>query len=151
MFLTCRADVKTMQAQATTWFPWKDAYSVQVPEIDAQHKRLVEIINRLQDAMLQGQGKNVINSVLVDLEEYAKYHFSFEEDLLRRHAYPKMLTQEAQHRSFESKLGQFRADYNSASITMSVSVMDFLRDWLTRHIMQEDRAYSAHMVAALGK
>ncbi|MGJ5814681.1 bacteriohemerythrin [Paludibaculum fermentans] len=140
-----------MQATTNVWFPWKEAYSVQVPEIDAQHKRLVEIINRLQDAMLQGKGKTVINSVLVDLEEYTKYHFKFEEELLVRHSYPKILTQEAQHRGFEAKLNKFHQEYTSGSLTMSVTVMDFLRDWLTQHIMQEDRAYTTHMVAAMGK
>lgn len=140
-----------MQATANVWFPWKEPYSVQIPDIDAQHKRLVEIINRLQDAMLQGQGRNVINSVLSDLEEYTKYHFTFEEQLLSRHAYPRITTQEAQHQGFATRLSRFRADYNSGSITLSVSVMEFLRDWLTRHILQEDKAYSAHMVAAMAK
>lgn len=138
-----------MQVTQNVWFRWKETYSVQVPEIDAQHKRLVDIINRLQDAMLHGQGKNVIDSVLRDLEDYTRYHFAAEEDLLKRHAYPKILTQESQHRGFVEKLGRFRADFHSGSITMSVTVMEFLRDWLTHHIMQEDKAYTAHLVAAM--
>lgn len=139
-----------MQVQATTWFPWKDAYSVSVPEIDAQHRRLVEIINRLQDAMLQGQGRSVIEGVLDDLESYSKSHFVFEEGLLAKHGYPKVATQEVQHRGFMTKLEKFRAEYRGGSITLTVPVMEFLREWLTQHIMQEDKAYSTHMVAALG-
>ncbi|MGC4048346.1 MAG: bacteriohemerythrin [Paludibaculum sp.] len=131
--------------------PLEESYSVQLPDIDAQHKRLVGTINRLQDAMLQGKGKDVIHSVLVDLEEYTKYHFTFEEELLSRHGYPKILAQESQHRNFVSKLIKFRNDYDSGSITMSVTVMEFLRDWLTQHILLEDKAYSDHMVAAMAK
>ncbi|MGC4048345.1 MAG: bacteriohemerythrin [Paludibaculum sp.] len=138
-----------MQAQATTWFPWKDAYSVQVPEIDEQHKRLVAIINRLQDAMLQGQGRAVIESVLSDLEDYTRTHFTFEEDLLAKHGYPKFMAHEAQHRAFVAQLMQLRAEYRAGSITMSVQVMEFMKDWLTQHIMQEDRGYSVHLVRAL--
>ncbi|WP_321475639.1 bacteriohemerythrin [uncultured Paludibaculum sp.] len=138
-----------MQAQTKTWFPWKDAYSVRVPEIDAQHKRLVEIINRLQDAMLQGQGKTVIAAVLADLESYTKSHFTFEEQLLARHGYPQFLAHEAQHKGFIARMAQFQADYRSGSITLTVPVMEFLRNWLTQHILQEDRAYSAHLVEAL--
>ncbi|MGJ5814682.1 bacteriohemerythrin [Paludibaculum fermentans] len=137
-----------MQAQATTWFPWKDAYSVRVPEIDAQHKRLVELINRLQDAMLQGQGKAVIESVLNDLDEYTRTHFAFEEQLLAKHGYSRLIGHEAQHRGFIGKLTQLREEYRSGSITMSVQVMEFMKDWLTQHIMQEDQAYSAHLVKA---
>ena len=138
-----------MQTQEQVWFPWKEAYSVQIPEIDAQHKRLVEIINRLQDAMLQGQGRTVIDSVLRDLEEYTRYHFTAEEDLMRRHAYPKLLAHEAQHHGLVEKLSRFRADFRAGSITMSVTVMEFLRDWLTHHIMREDKAYTPHLLAAI--
>lgn len=140
-----------MQAQATTWFPWKDAYSVQVPEIDEQHKRLVAIINRLQDAMLQGRGRAVIESVLNDLEDYTRTHFTFEEQLLAKSGYPKLVAHEAQHKGFIAKLTQLRDEYRSGSITMSVQVMEFVREWLTQHILQEDKAYSEHMTLAIAK
>lgn len=140
-----------MQAQATTWFPWKDAYSVQVPEIDEQHKRLVAIINRLQDAMLQGKGRAVIESVLSDLEDYTRTHFTFEEELLAKSGYPKFMAHEAQHSGFIAKLTQLRDEYRSGSITMSVQVMEFVRDWLTQHILQDDKAYSEHMTLATAK
>lgn len=139
-----------MPTQEKTWFPWKAAYSVEVPEIDAQHKRLVEIINRLQDAMLQGQGRAVIDSVLNGLEAYTKTHFAFEEQILAKHAYPKLVSHEAQHRAFIGKLAQLRAEYSAGSTTMSGQVMEFMKDWLTHHIMQEDRAYSAHLVKVVG-
>ena len=32
------------------WFPWKDEYSVGIPQVDSEHKRLIALINKLQDA-----------------------------------------------------------------------------------------------------
>ena len=38
---------------------WNDSLSVNVTEIDEQHKKLVSMINELNEAMQQGKGKEV--------------------------------------------------------------------------------------------
>ena len=142
------ADKTIMNVQAKVFFPWKDAYSVQLPEIDIQHRKLVDLINQLQEAMSQGQGRTVIEEVLEGLEAYTKVHFVFEEQLLARHGYPLIAAHQSMHRAFIAKMSQFRMDYHSGSISLTVSVMDFLRGWLTEHIIKEDKAYSAHVLGA---
>jgi hypothetical protein len=56
-----------MTAKVTEIFPWQDAYSVGIPEIDAQHKQLIRLINDLHAAMLQGKGAAALDRVLSEL------------------------------------------------------------------------------------
>jgi hemerythrin-like metal-binding protein len=56
-------------------------YSVGTDKIDNQHRHLIELLNTLHDAMLQGKGKEKMKTILNELVEYTKYHLKTEEEL----------------------------------------------------------------------
>jgi hemerythrin-like metal-binding protein len=58
---------------------WSDELSVNIEEIDKQHKKLIDVINVLFNAMIEGKTQNIIDTIIDDLIDYAKYHFSTEE------------------------------------------------------------------------
>ena len=68
-------------------FQWNTSYSVKVEAMDAQHKRLFEIIRELYTAMRAGQGKQVVGEVLHRLIEYTVQHFAAEEKLMEKNGY----------------------------------------------------------------
>ena len=68
-------------------FQWNTSYSVKVEAMDAQHKRLFEIIRELYTAMRAGHGKQVVGEVLHRLIEYTVQHFAAEEKLMEKNGY----------------------------------------------------------------
>ena len=62
---------------------WDDAYSVEIQEIDEQHKCLIEIMNELYTAMANKSNRDLISDVLDKLVDYTKVHFAVEETLMR--------------------------------------------------------------------
>ena len=78
-------------------FEWQPQYSVQIPEIDAQHKRLFVLAGELHTALAQGKGKAVLEQSLARLVDYTKTHFATEEQLMRRYNYPEGPLHKAQH------------------------------------------------------
>ena len=58
---------------------WGPSIMVGVPDIDKQHKRLVDLINELHTAMTKGQGRDVVGRVVDALVSYTRDHFGFEE------------------------------------------------------------------------
>ena len=55
---------------------WKKEYSVNVKEIDAQHKKLIEMINELYE-IINNKNENLqkeFTRVVGELEEYKNYH-----------------------------------------------------------------------------
>jgi len=62
---------------------WENSYSVKVGSIDADHKKLVEILNSLFTAMSKGEGSKMISDLVKELHRYTIYHFSREEAFFR--------------------------------------------------------------------
>jgi hemerythrin len=124
-------------------FAWNDSYSVKIMEFDGHHKQLINLINQLHDAMGQGQGQKELGVILNNLIEYTKFHFAAEEKLFTRFNYTASTVHRAQHDALTKKVLELQAEQRSGKIGLSVKVIDFLKDWLTNHILKEDKAYSA--------
>ena len=123
-----------------TMMEWNDTLKVGHSVIDRDHQKLVGLINKLSDAMSTGQGKDVCGKVLDELLAYTQTHFATEERLMSQYRY----TDEAMHRTQHAKLVQevreFKVRYEAGTATLSVSLLRFLMEWLTRHILESDKA-----------
>jgi hemerythrin len=128
------------------YFPWKDEYQVNIAEIDAQHRRLVELLNELYDAMRAGKGKEITGRVLGELIDYTKKHFAAEEKLLQDNAYPAFLAHLSEHTRLTSKVLEFQKEFNTGG-TISVQLSMFLKEWLINHIQGVDKKYSPYLIS----
>jgi len=126
---------------------WEDSYSVHVPMIDEQHKRLFALVNQLHEAMSKGKANDVMSRVLGELVSYTKTHFAAEEKLLQSKNYPDLKAHQAQHQKFVEKVELFQKEFAGGKITVSGEVMNFLRDWLSGHILKTDKRYSEFVAA----
>lgn len=120
---------------------WKDEYSVGVPELDRQHRRLIGLINRLSEESVDGV---LMGWVFEALETYVKEHFSAEEAMLEAADYADLAEHRRRHRAFEQWLSAVRQTYSLGMTSpdlLAVSVNAFLRDWLVTHILSADMAY----------
>lgn len=126
---------------------WDQSLSVGVPSLDAQHQKLVQTINALHAAMRVGHARNVVDKVMGDLERYTIEHFAHEERLLRSAGYAQLADQESSHKAFVAKLKGFKQKLAAGDASVSLEIMNFMRDWLINHIAKSDKQYSAHLVA----
>ena len=129
----------------TMLIEWKDAMSVGIPSIDNQHKQLVDLINRLNAAMEDGETDKELGRIFSDLVAYTDQHFRHEEDLFERHAYPMQDAHRREHDALREKAISLKQRVDDGEFVLGVEVMNFLRDWLKSHIMGSDRAYSEHL------
>jgi hemerythrin len=140
------ADVaKDMPEANMALMTWQDNYSVHLPNIDAQHKRLFDLINQLHEAMAKGKANDVMGKILADLVTYTKTHFQAEEALLKSKNYPDLAAHQQQHRKFTDQVLQFQKDFGAGRTTVSSQTLNFLRDWLSNHILQIDKRYSTFL------
>ena len=126
---------------------WSNMLSTGIGEQDNQHKKLIDLINQLNDAMQAGKGTDVMGKILVELVNYTVSHFGYEEKLMGQHSYEDSPAHKAEHAKFVQTVGDFKKKFDSGSAVISVEIMNFLRDWLTNHIMKTDKK----MGQALGK
>ncbi|MBI1910689.1 MAG: hemerythrin family protein [Deltaproteobacteria bacterium] len=123
-------------------FQWKNDYSVNVRQFDNHHKKLIDLINSLHDSMLTGKHQIVIGKILKDLLDYTRYHFGEEEKLMINHKFSGYAEHKSQHDKFVAKVCECIQRYESGALTMTIDLMNFLRDWLKSHILGTDKKYS---------
>ena len=117
-------------------------YSVGIQSIDDQHSSLFDSLNELHAAMLKGQEKSIVARLLDDLLAYTRIHFSAEESMLAKVKYPGLVEHRAIHVKLTSQVADYAERYKRGEAALSVHLINFLRDWLTKHILREYRAYS---------
>jgi hemerythrin len=115
--------------------------SVGVGKIDKEHQGLFALMNRLHDGMLAGRGNETLRPVLAELGQYTKVHFGNEEALLRLHGYPRLAEHLKLHEVFRSKVADLEMQVKAGTVALSVSTLEFLRDWLSKHILGTDMQY----------
>lgn len=121
---------------------WIDAMSVGDQSIDAQHRQLIDTINKLDEAMRVGRGQDALLVVFDRLIRYVKTHFAHEEALMERIGFPNIDAHRLEHRALTTKVVEFRQKLTSGQIGLAIPVSTFLQKWLENHIMVSDRAYA---------
>ncbi len=127
-------------------FEWRDDYSVKVPSIDAQHKKLVGMLNDLHDGMTSGTSAERLGALLNGLVDYTAKHFAYEEELFAAHGFPEAPAHIAEHKALVEQVLDFKKKYEANQASINMQLMKFLKDWLIKHILGSDKGYSAHLV-----
>lgn len=126
---------------------WNEALSVHIESLDDQHRQLVGLINELHDAMKQGQGRQIVGSIIDRLAAYTQQHFTAEELLFEQHDYPAKAGHKREHNTFIENVADFRNKFNKGHLMLSMEVMTFLKEWLVNHIQVSDKKYSPFLNA----
>jgi methyl-accepting chemotaxis protein len=126
---------------------WGPKLQLGFADIDKQHKRLVDLVNVLHDAMRVGHGREIVGPVLNELVEYTVYHFAFEEKLMDRYRVDTAATHKVEHKKLVADVSAFKAKFDSGTANVTIELMEFLRNWLTNHILKTDKALVGELIA----
>lgn len=128
-------------------FEWQNDYAVNIGSVDAQHQTLFAMCRELYSAMSTGQGKSVLARLLDRLVQYTAMHFAHEERLFQLHRYPDFAKHKAEHDALTKKVLAFQTEFNAGRAALAVEVLQFLKDWLEKHIKGSDFAYAPYLKA----
>lgn len=129
------------------FFEWNNNLSLNNIGIDNQHKKLINLINELYDAMGTGTAKDKMGKILNELINYTKTHFADEEKIMEQTNYPGIGIQKAQHKDFIAKIESTYTEFQAGNNYLSVSVMNFLKDWLNKHIKDVDQQLGVYLAS----
>jgi hemerythrin len=126
-------------------FEWRKEFSVGNEQIDAHHKRIIGLANKLYDAVKTGQEAAVVEDILQSLTKYAQTHFATEEQLFLPTDYPDSKMHIALHQEFCAKLLQLNALLQQHDTFTGLELMELLTSWFVNHILQIDRQYIPYL------
>jgi hemerythrin len=121
-----------------TVIQWTDAMSVEVPALDKDHKKLIQMINDLDHGA--ADFLEMFNAVL----DYTNGHFEREETHLETIGYPGLEGHRLQHDGFADQVAALVKLYREKPFEAGdTTLKDFLWSWLKGHILIEDQRYAA--------
>lgn len=126
---------------------WSDDLSVGIQEIDEQHKVLVNLLNELHDSVLNRHGREACERILRRLAEYTRIHFAVEESLMRILHYPEYEEHTQEHEELIGQVADLQKKFRDDGLNISMDLLQFLKAWLTEHIIKSDQDYAPHFVA----
>jgi len=120
---------------------WGPDYKIGLDLIDSQHEVLIDLINQLYSAFVDGTTSMVLGTILQKLVDYTEFHFGEEEHIFAEIGYQEQESHVEKHRSFVDKINKYKADFDKGEFTVGQSLLDFLKDWLVEHILKTDVKY----------
>jgi len=120
---------------------WNSEYSVEVEEIDMQHKKIFVLIDELNTAINDMKTKESLEKILSGLVNYAIYHFDTEEKYFDQFHYEFTDEHKEQHEIFKKKVTDISQKIDKNEIEISSELIDYLEDWILEHVTDSDQKY----------
>lgn len=130
-----------------SYWSWDSSLSVGIDVIDAQHRRIVDYINELDEAR-SSSDRDKVSEVLVGLVDYTRTHFAFEEDLMQQAGYPLSASHKRVHDVFTDQVARYVAQHEAGK-DVTRKLLSELQIWLTNHIKTDDKDYSPYAAKVL--
>lgn len=124
-----------------TIFIWDNSYEVGVGIIDTQHKKLVDILNQLDESLAERSDFQILLRLLNQLLEYTEYHFKSEEDIMRSLGYDHDKYEEhlQEHNEFTDHIKEKIKECIDNPEKVSNELLDIVVEWLLNHILMSDK------------
>ncbi|MHA6206165.1 bacteriohemerythrin [Dyella soli] len=120
------------------YMAWQDDLNTGIKVIDNQHRRIVEMINHLHDAM-DRRDRQELNDILDELVDYTLSHFAFEESLMEDADYEFTRAHKRVHEVFVKRVSEYRLRFRTGE-DISNELLQTLSHWLFNHIRNDDKA-----------
>jgi len=133
---------------------WVKQMSVEEPNIDAQHHKLIEGVNMLLEATKSEESIKKIREIIHFMDNYVNTHFAYEENYMAKIKYPKLELHKKIHQSFieyylefKKRLSRELTDKDSSElvsdkvIRMISEAREYVGSWLKNHMLGDDQGF----------
>ena len=117
---------------------WGPQFETGIKSIDEQHEKFVKMMNQLLGSGYSADRPQEILDVIKKLNDYAGYHFSFEEKIFEDNGYSESELHKEQHRVFAERLKKYERDASQGNPPKASALFAEMKGWLIQHISQED-------------
>ena len=131
---------------------WKPDYETGSEGTDNQHKRLVELFNRLHEGVEESHGEEEIGEYLKALEDYAAFHFDFEEAHLKKLPEEIYYSHKEEHDQFRTISRKIYAEIHDKHNKPALyELILYLEEWINQHIQFSDRFHMKNVIKERGQ
>ena len=130
---------------------WSRAFEIGVASMDAEHRRLLELVNDFQTAVNEDGKVAKVEKAIIEVIEFAKTHFEHEEELMRTNGYEGLDSHIRVHAKLTAALDRMRENlYSGDRVKARADLLEFCKVFFSSHIPIIDSQYAREMPTASG-
>lgn len=122
---------------------WKPEYSLNIEEIDNEHKKLFDISQKallITSASSLNESKEKLKEIILELLKYTKSHFMSEQTYMRSINYPDFQNHTLLHKKMVDELMNLIKNINSLDFLEIENILyNFMEEYFLNHIIMEDK------------
>ena len=124
---------------------WSHTLSVEVDEIDEDHRNLINIFNTLNHAVVEGESQDYLAAILEELINCTVWHFSHEERLMLKYGFEEIEEHKAEHRELIKSVKELQQEILQTNKPVVDEHIEYLERWLTEHILTADMRLGSYL------
>ena len=118
---------------------WVPELDTGIDEIDRQHRRIVDYINKLYE-LRESPDRQALGDVIGEMVDYTLSHFVFEETLIENAGYMFAGPHKKVHELFTRRVSEMQSRFDAGE-DVAAELHGMLSRWLFNHIRNEDHGY----------
>ena len=122
-------------------FEWNIAMTTGVPDVDDQHRELINKFNELVEAEASGADREKIGSILDFLQYYAEWHFSTEEQIMDKYHCHILEENKKAHNEYRVRFGKLYEQWQNMTDSDTAILRDTIVElarWIVYHTLTVD-------------
>ena len=128
---------------------WDKTLSVQVDEVDDDHRKLVNLFNLLNHSVAEGEPEAYVTAVMDELIACTVWHFRHEERLMVKYGYEGLAAHRAEHDDLVASVTELQGKLSQEGASVTSAEIEYLERWLTGHILGTDMDLGAFLCEAM--
>ena len=123
---------------------WDKRYEIGIGSVDSEHRVLFYAYNTFISARSKGQGRLSVGYAISFLDDYLKYHFRNEEDLMARSNYDRFEAHKQDHVHLQDEFEHLKSQF-AMDAEIDESLLAFFKGWILRHVVEDDRDIGVYL------
>jgi len=131
-------------------FPWNRNFETGIPQIDEQHRQLVDLLNTLVSHLAYQSEAPELNLVFDRLRDYTAFHFQSEQAIWHKYfeGDPWEEWHRKSHDDFVAEVIRLRNEDPDRPFDVVIEqIVTFLTHWLAQHILDSDKRLAKVVLA----
>jgi hemerythrin len=118
---------------------WGPDLELGIEELDAQHRSLVDLANRLFSELAKSKSGDETRRAVAELFAYSATHFAEEKEYFARFNFASVDRHKRSHEAFMARASEFEERLTTGNPADADEILAFLKEWIVKHIGREDR------------
>lgn len=117
---------------------WRDEFQLGMPDVDHEHRQLIELINELYENYINSESKSSIMDFLGELYAKITSHFALEEKIMQEMNYDQYGDHKTDHERLLDDICDIMDSVEDGEVFEDDEFGELLERWFVRHFKTRD-------------